>query len=711
MCFLIFNNSFITSKMRGSSFTAFVVVVLSLYSCSRNNDTPSPTPNQGMESLVVQDNFNFNTGNNVKLTVNALDASGNPLKFVRIDAYAKNGNDKRLIQTFATDASGYAEAYVSIPTYIDSIQFIPQYVGIPNDITVKISGGIASVRYGNSSSGSPKYYGLLKSSSSPLIFKFGSTVFKTLTGFDSNGLPTNLMSPRDVVNASFLDDVNATLPERMPVPTYNPQLLASTNETNVIIKELSDVWVTFVSEGAGYRNVLGYFKYNLSNPPTSKDKIDSVFIVFPNTSFAGSGGSLQSGDKVYLGRFPANTGIGWVCLSDGFRNGTITANAWNWVLYSIPSFNPETNATLRQHNALIFDNTRNKLILSFEDIKRDAGSDDDFNDVVYFVTSNPVTAIETGNLPLIKHGSNNPDSDGDGIPDTSDDYPDDATKAFNNIYPSASTFGTMVFEDLWPSKGDYDLNDMVINYQINQITNGANKVVEVKGKLVVSAMGASYHNGFAMALGIPSSAVKSATTTFKNISGSLVRHGTTTLGSNGLETPVNNTYNSVSNEGVFVVFDDGYDILKYTGGGSGVNTTVGSPYSIPDTIFFKMTMASPQNPASMGNPPYNPFLFINQDRAKEVHLPNMVPSGKADARYFMTSQDNTIPSKKRFYKTYRNLPWGILFLDQFDYPIEGAAIIDTYNFFAPWAQSSGTANTDWYLSKSGYRVDSKIYKK
>lgn len=662
-----------------------------------------------MESLVILENFNFNTGKNVKLVVSALDVNGNPLKFMRVDAYAKNGADKRLVQTFATNASGYAEAYVTIPTYIDSIQFMPQYLGIPGDITVKISSEIASISYGGITSSAPRYVGLLKSSTTPIQFKVGSTVFKTLTGFDSNGVPTNLLSPRDVVDANFLNDVNTTLPEFKPVPQYNAQYLATSNETNVVIKELSDVWVTFVHEGAGYRNVLGYYKYNLSKAPAKKENIDTVFIVLPNVSYVGSGGGLRSGDKVKIGRFPANTGIGWVCISDGFRNGTITNNSWNWVFYSDPEFNPETSTTNRQHNVLIFDNTRDKVILGFEDIKRDAGSDNDFNDAVYYVTSNPVTAISTGDLPVMKYAANNPDRDGDGIPDTSDDYPNDATKAFNNKYPSASTFGTMAFEDLWPSKGDYDLNDMVIDYQINQITNAANKVVEVNGKLVVIAMGASYHNGFGMALGIPTVMVKETTTTFKNSVGSLVKHGTTTLGSNGLETPVNNPYSNIGNEAVFVVFDDGYDILKYTGGGNGVNTTIGSLFSTPDTIYFKMTMTTPQNPSAMGNPPYNPFLFVNGDRTKEIHLQNMVPTGKSNTKFFMTSQDNTIPSKSKYYKTYKNLPWGILFLDKFNYPVEGAAIIDAYTYFAPWAESSGSNFSNWYSPTADGRNQSKIY--
>lgn len=691
----------------------FLFVLLSaIISCSKKNDAPIPPvppviEGDQMDKLVIQENFNFNTGKSVKIATTVKNTSNTPLQAVRVDVYAKNGSDKRLVQTFATDVNGYAEAYVAIPNYIDSIQFCPRYVGLPSDITVKIVGGIATLNYGKLKSNTVKR---TKAATSPITFKIGSTIFRTLTGFDNNGVPTNLISPRDPIDASFLADINATLPDQQPVPTYNPQYLATSNETNVVLKELSDVWVTFVHEGAGNLNVLGYYKYNLSTPPRNKNAIDTIHIIFPNISYTGSGGGLTSGDKVYIGRFPANTGIGWVCLSDGFKNGTIVANNWKFDFYSDPEFNPEKSASLQQHTVLLYDNTRKKIILGFEDTNRENGSDNDFNDAIFYVTSNPVTAIETVNLPNMKYSADNSDTDKDGIPDTSDDYPNDASKAFDNYYPSYSTFGTMVFEDLWPSKGDYDLNDIVVGYRINQVTNATNKVVEVNGKLILKAMGASYHNGFGIALGIPSSAVKSTTTTFKNVTGSLVKHSKTTIEANGLETPVNNPYNNVSNEGVFVVFDDGYDILKYLGGGGGVNTVIGSPYSTPDTIYFKMEMEIPQNPSSMGNPPYNPFIFANGERSKEIHIQNMVPTGKVNSSLFMTNQDNTQPQNNKYYKTSKNLPWGILFFDNFDYPKEGTAIIDAYTFFATWAQSSGTSYTNWYIRSDG-RVNSNIYSK
>jgi len=45
----------------------------------------------------------------------------------------------------------------------------------------------------------------------------------------------------------------------------------------------------------------------------------------------------------------------------------------------------------------------------------------------------------------------------------------------------------------------------------------------------------------------------------------------------------------------------------------------------------------------------------------------------------------------------------------FDYPIEKADILQTYQHFAGWAKSSGTDYTDWYMDKPGFRVPENVY--
>ena len=81
------------------------------------------------------------------------------------------------------------------------------------------------------------------------------------------------------------------------------------------------------------------------------------------------------------------------------------------------------------------------------------------------------------------------DTDGDGVPDDVDDFPNDGDRAFVNYYPAAGK-GTLAYEDLWPGMGDFDMNDMVLNYRFKTITNSDNKVVEMEAEFTLLAFGA-----------------------------------------------------------------------------------------------------------------------------------------------------------------------------------------------------------------------------
>jgi Domain of unknown function (DUF4114) len=195
--------------------------------------------------------------------------------------------------------------------------------------------------------------------------------------------------------------VHNALPEGFPVPTYNPQYISSGYDSDIILTDSADVWVTFVDEGAGYKNVLGFYTYDINSPLTTAPAASDITIIFPNVSKAGSGGSLVAGNKVWIGAFSPNTGIGFMLIADGWRNGAVSNG--NWKVYSNPAFNPEANASLRYHNVLISDSTNQRVILGFEDIRRDYGScDNDFNDALFYISANPYSAIQTSNYAPIE---------------------------------------------------------------------------------------------------------------------------------------------------------------------------------------------------------------------------------------------------------------------------------------------------------------------
>lgn len=221
--------------------------------------------------------------------------------------------------------------------------------------------------------------------------------FNYLGTYSSNGTPNYLESPGDVVSVSTLELIDSSIPETFRVPVYNPHYISSGYDTDLLLNAESEVFVTFISEGAGFRNVLGYYTYDAANPPSIPPADEDIVIIFPNASALGSGGGLRTGDKVSLGTFPAGTGIGWVLLSNGWNGSQVGYGYWR--LFSNPAFNPESDPLLRQHNVLISDAENEIVILGFEDINREASwCDHDFNDAVFYVTASDFANIATQNV-------------------------------------------------------------------------------------------------------------------------------------------------------------------------------------------------------------------------------------------------------------------------------------------------------------------------
>lgn len=297
----------------------------------------------------------------------------------------------------------------------------------------------------------------------------------------------------------------------------------------------------------------------------------------------------------------------------------------------------------------------------------------------------------------------NPDTDGDGVPDADDDYPADQYRAYDNFYP-ASGQSTLAFEDLWPSAGDYDLNDCVIGYSFKIITNANDNVVELTGTFVLRAAGAGLHNGFGFQLPdvTPASIISTTGYDIEPSSGY-------SIGTNGLETGQTNA--------TVIVFDDFFRFLIPSGGGVGVNTSAGQTPVPFDTITVTMVFINNGTPGpggvvsltTLNISEFNPFIVAGMERGKEIHLPDFAPTDKADPQYFGIEDDDSNSFIGKFYKTASNLPWALNIYEEFDYPLEEVSIITAYLKFSNWVESSGTQFPDWYQDNPGYRNASKIY--
>ena len=221
-----------------------------------------------------------------------------------------------------------------------------------------------------------------------------SAQYNMMGSYYDDGTPKYLVSPADTVGVTFRANISASLPEYRSVPVYNPRLIADGRLETIGVKCPSDVWITFVDEGASYQNVLGYYTYPTNAPLVAAPAPSAINIIFPNASKSGFGGGLNPGDKVYLGNFPPNTSIGFVLLANGWDGTNKTVNAGKWSLYSDSRFNPEADTTLKKHTVMLYDTASSRIVVGFEDIRRDGyGSDQDFNDLLFFAKVTPVPCI------------------------------------------------------------------------------------------------------------------------------------------------------------------------------------------------------------------------------------------------------------------------------------------------------------------------------
>ena len=502
-------------------------------------------------------------------------------------------------------------------------------------------------------------------------------------------------------------------------------LEADSNQSNLVFNQKANVVVTFLHEGAGFKNSFGFFTYNSNAEPTDPLALNSEKILFPNTSYQGSGGFLESGDSVALGEIDPAFGddaIGFWIAADGWNHDRGQGQSGQQ-FYSLDALNPEQlgpeqSDIDRKHMVLVSNsvdeatNTR-RLWVAVEDIRLDSGrSDRDYNDLIMQVDVFPADALTFGDdIPSLDDGENaSDDFDNDGVIASDDIDDEDPLRAFERYYPGENTWGTLLAEDNWPVLGDFDMNDMVVRYRTREVYDSANRVKDLNIEYRLEARGAAFHNGFAVSLGdqIFADNIESA-----ELNGEAIQ-------------PLP--------DASFLAYEIFGDTWAHTFQGDAncwtYNTMSDCPMFESTDFTLSLSFANPVEQSQMLQSPYNPFLvayktgtdvpgytrntatsselYTENGEIKdiEIHLPFMPPTQGQDMTMFGTGDDAS-DGVERYYVSGDNLPWIIDIPDAVEYPEEFVDISAAYPAFGDWVQSSGTESKDWYRFKA--EDDGMIY--
>lgn len=267
-----------------------------------------------------------------------------------------------------------------------------------------------------------------------------------------------------------------------------------------------------------------------------------------------------------------------------------------------------------------------------------------------------------------------------------------------SFYPSADSYTTIAYEDLWPIEGDYDMNDLLVNLRFAEYSISDDIIrVEIEGQ--VAAIGAGFNNGFAIQL--------------PGINPSQVQESSIELSINGqsVTSPVLETN---QNYAVITIFQNAWSLTSRAEGLCEYFRTMedcGSAIRPSFKLTIPLTNAINKN--LFPQTPYDPFIFAtpgtthsslvdgiaggHPGKSWEVHLKNKAPTNSLNTNLLNVAQDTSSAAQNEFYQTENGMPWAIEVPVDWKHPKEKVDLREAYPHFKAFAESNGTEHPDWYV--------------
>ena len=426
-------------------------------------------------------------------------------------------------------------------------------------------------------------------------------------------------------------------------------------------KDETAVVLTALRGWTCWNSSLGYYYYRYDQAPASLKDV-KVYAVFPNTQMTWNNGSLQAspqgikeGTAVQLKyfddpeypkgkNFPKGYYIGfilacnaWNTYFTGFNSYTLTEGFY---ASSTKGFSTKVNSGIDVRTAMFKDKNSN-IAIAFEDFI----DDQNFTDVVFSLKANP----EITNVPPVDEDLNT----------------------------TIEKTGVYAFEDEWPKAGDYDMNDVLVQYTYQKVFNIFNEIL-------------------------------SESFTFKTL------YNKSTVFTNGLGFTLSNEGNAQSTE-YFIRKENEKDFTIASGADKftresnaiiltdNVKTNPNAEYKV--TFKYGDKNSNKKQETSIDAFIYRPSKEGNR---LEVHCPMKKPTSKVDTSLFGQYEDCSKPNEGIYYVSNQENIYPFAFylsnanandiaeLKNFD-KNEKKSISKIYPKFIDWAKY-GT-NADWYKKK------------
>lgn len=553
-----------------------------------------------------------------------------------------------------TDDQGQFSGEMELPAYVSDIYIVSTSPFVSLSMKGKVTNGILKVSDTDEQpvSRAGKY-------ASPVTYeanRFEKLGWKNSLGyFDPKSGEVQYVykgfDPKLTLSTSEMNELSTTINKVLNTHGSCPQeyrtaadLYVNDNNTAVVLTALSG-WTCWNSS-------LGYYYYRKDQPIKSLSEVD-IYTVFPNTQMTWNNGNYESnprgvkaGTAVQLKyfdaehpegtNFPAGYNIGFVLACNAWSTYFTGFNSYkeaiNYFACSTKGLSNKGANGVDVHTAMFKDSNKN-IAIAFEDFK----DDDNFTDVIFALKANP----EITNVP-------------------------DVDKDLNTTVEKS---GIYAFEDLWPKAGDYDMNDVLVQYTYQKTFNVYNEILKEAFifKPLVSTSQAVYNNGLAFRM-------KDA--------GSVVTEDAVKSNSSEEFTPATLKHESGN-------------VILLT---EGVKTNPTAQYKVSVNY---------QKGQKLKETAIDAFIYrpsTNNTRL-EVHCPMERPTDQVNVSLFGQEDDRSEPDKGIYYVSDKNnvYPFAFYLSNATEKDIaplldpnnEKTPISDLYPKFIDWAKNNGT-NTDWY---------------